>query len=117
MTGLDIYKRCIALMGYTSTESDAVSDHTIIERFPEIINQVAADLKIEPIKSLTEIISATDAKTDALCYGAAMFLALSEGDGDKNQLFSSIYNAKRATALSSTDSISDVLPGLGAEGL
>lgn len=117
MKGFDIYKRCIVLMGYTSSDSDAISDRTLIDRFPEIINQIAMDLKAEPIESLSEDIKLSAPKQEALCYGAAMLLALTEGDGAKNQLFAGIYNAKRAAALCETDSISDVLPSIGSEGI
>lgn len=117
MTGIDIYKRCVALMGYTSADSEIISDHALTHRFIEIVNQAAADLKIKPIKNLLEEFCVSASKADALCYAAAMFLALSEGDEAKNQLFASLYNTKRATALAETDSISDVLPKVSGKGI
>ena len=117
MTGYDIYKRCMALMGYTTSNDEVISDHTLISRFTEIINQIALDLKLSPIQSLSDKISVNDAKTDALCYGAAMLLSFSEGDLTRNQFFTNIYNSKRNIALSEITSISDVLPSVGSGGV
>lgn len=117
MTGYDIYKRCMALMGYVASNDEVISDHTLISRFTEIINQIALDLKISPIKALADEISVNGAKTEALCYGAAMLLSFSEGDMTKNQFFTKIYNSKRNIALSEITNISDVLPSVGSGGV
>ena len=117
MTGYDLYKRCMALMGYVTSSDEAISDHTLISRFTEIINQVALDLKIPPIGTLSEEISISEAKKDALCYGAAMVLSFSEGDMTKNQFFTKIYNSKRSIALSEVTKISDILPSVGSGGI
>jgi hypothetical protein len=37
-------------------------------------------------------------------------LALVEGDGAKNEIFTKIYNSKRAAALSKVEKIQDKLP-------
>lgn len=117
MTGYDIYKRCMALMGYTESSGEVVIDHTLISRFTEFLNQIALDLKLPPVKNLSEKISASDAKADALCYGTAMLLSFSEGDMTKNQFFTNIYNSKRSSALSESSTISDVLPNVGSGGV
>ena len=116
MTGFDVYKRCLALMGYNLSES-SVSNQLLLEKFSQILNQAASDLKIPHIKSLGENIEASPAKSEALCYGAAMLLSLTEGATDKNQVVTGIYNSKRAAALSQKDNIEDVLPTTGAEGI
>ena len=117
MTGQDIYKRCMALMGYTVSEGEIISDQTLISRFTEFINQIALDLKLSPINSLSDKITTTPAKTDALYYGTAMLLSLSEGETTKNQFFANIYNSKRITALSENSNISDVLPNVDSGGV
>lgn len=116
MTGFDIYNRCLALMGYNISES-SVSNQILIDKFPHILNQVASDLKIHNIKCLSENIETSPAKAEALYYGAAMLLSLTEGETDKNQVFTEIYNSKRAAALSQKECIEDVLPTTGAEGI
>ena len=110
MTGFEIYKRCLALLGYTSSDDETVQSKTLLSRMPEIINQIALDLRLEPISSLSSKIDAEAEILDALCNGCAMLLALSEGDGGKNQLFATIYNSKRASALGGSYIKSDVLP-------
>ncbi|MEE1238872.1 MAG: hypothetical protein UHO61_02985 [Acutalibacteraceae bacterium] len=117
MTGHDIYNRCMALLGYTAAENEAILGKTFLGRMPEIINQIAADLKLSGVETLDTEIDATAAKTDALCYGCTMLLALSENDGAKNQLFANIYNAKRSAALGHTATIEDVLPSTVSGGI
>ncbi len=117
MTGYDVYKRCMALMGYVTSSSEIISDYTLIARFTEILNQIALDLKLSPIESLSEEITENTSKLDALCYGAAMLLSFSESDITKNQFFTNIYNSKRIAALSEVSSVSDVLPSVGSEGI
>lgn len=110
MRGNDIYKRALNLLGYLSTDSVTVGEDRLLTRAPSLINQICIDLKIDGLELLSDSISATPEKADALCYGTAMLLALSEGDGVKNQLFAEIYNAKRAKALSKTETVADNLP-------
>lgn len=117
MTGYDIYKRCMALMGLTISDGEVISDHALISRFTEILNQIALDLKLPNISSLSEQITLTPAKADAVCYGAAMLLSFSEGDIAKNQFFTNIYNSKRNTALSEISNITDVIPGVDSGGV
>lgn len=117
MTGFDVYKRCMALSGHTFSDDEVIADKVLIARIPEFINQIATDLKIENIENLSDEINASDIKIDALISGTAMLLALTEGDGDKNRIFTEIYNSKRSAALSESNRIADVFPGVGAEGI
>ncbi len=110
MTGNDIYRRVLGLLGYLNTNTLTANDDNLLKRAPDIINQVCMDLKIPQIKRLSEKIEANDTAIDALCYGTAMIMALVEGDGAKNQLFTQIYNAKRSSVLSHTEKIEDKLP-------
>ena len=117
MKGYDIYKRCMSLMGYIASNDEVISDYTLIARFLEFLNQIALDLKMPSIESLSEELSVSTEKIDALCYGTAMLLSFSEGDMTKNQFFANIYNSKRTAALSEVSNISDVLPSVGSEGI
>ena len=48
---------------------------------------------------------------DILPYGAAMFLAQSEGDGDSQRLYAALYNQKRAGAAGRPLRVRDTLFG------
>ena len=110
MTGNDIFKRCLALLGYTQAESEAVSCKALLNRMPEIIASICFDLKITPVFDLEGEITANDTQLDALCCGCTMLLALSEGEGGKHRLFTELYNARRAAALSEISTVKDCLP-------
>lgn len=110
MTGYDIYNRVLNLSGKRHTVDDGFSEQIMLERMPDIIDQICFDLKIPAIKALENEINATEPQIDALCYGTAMLLSLSEGETEQNRLFTQIYNAKRAAVLSETQKIQDSLP-------
>ena len=110
MTGFDVYNRCMALLGYTYQEDEIITGKTLKARFPEILNQILLDLKIDTIDGLSTRIPLTSEQKDALINGCAMLLSLSEGDVDKNRIYTSIYNGKRAAALSEKCSVEDVMP-------
>ncbi len=105
MTGNEIYKRALGLLGYLNGDTE-----NFLKRALDIINQICLDLKIPALKRLSDTLQISNQKIDALCYGTAMLFALVEGDGAKNQLFASLYNSKRATALSCSEKIEDKLP-------
>lgn len=117
MKGYDIYKRALNLLGYSGGEGSPTAAELMEKRCLEAVNQILADLKCEPISSLSAELANTAAKTEALCYGTAMMLSLTEGDGEKNRLFTEIYNAKRAAALACIEHVGDCLPNVGAEQL
>lgn len=110
MTGNDVYTRTLALLGYLNTSYLNAGMDNLLKRMPDVIEQVCLDLKMPKIYRLSDEIVATEEQCDALCYGTAMIVALMEGDGEKNELFTKIYNAKRATALSRIEKIEDKLP-------
>ena len=105
MKAYDIYSKAILRLGYNDTINER-----LIERAPELINQINSDLKLQPIVSLGDEITAEDNAIDALCCGVAMLLALSESDAEKHKMFCNIYNCKRASVLSSTAIVVDNLP-------
>jgi len=112
MTGYDVYKRTLSLSGRSDSAEGGFSQQVLLERMPDIINQICFDLKIDPIKALEDTLNANDKQIDALCYGTAMLLAVSEGESGRNQLFTQIYNAKRAAALSEMTRIEDNMPSV-----
>lgn len=105
MKGYDIYKKAVLRLGY----NEGINER-LLERTPELMNQIAADLKLPEIKNLSENVAFSSVQIEALCCGTAMLLALCEGDGAKNKLFADIYNAKRAAVLSEITCVEDTLP-------
>lgn len=110
MTGFDVYNRCMALLGYTYKEDEIITGKTLKARFPEMLGQILLDLKIENVSDLSDDIPVTSKQIDAVVYGCAMLLSLSEGDADKNRIFTSLYNGKRITALSEKCLVEDTMP-------
>ncbi len=110
MTGNEVLSRVFNLLGYINSASAKIVNDNLFKRGPDVINQICNDLNINCIIGLSDKINADSKSLDALCYGVAMIMALVEGDGDKNKVFADIYNAKRATVLSSKEFIEDKLP-------
>lgn len=110
MTGYDVIKRAMSLLGYSSAEGDPAESELTALKGLEIIRQLLMDLRCGGISSLSDNLDISGAQEDALCYGTAMLLALTEGDTNKNRLFAEIYNAKRGTALAEMSSVKDCLP-------
>lgn len=110
MTGNDIYRRVLGLLGYLNTETVIPDKDNLFKRAPDIINQICMDLRIPQIERMSDSLAANGKSIDALCYGTAMMMALVEGDGAKNRLFTQIYNSKRAAALSQKKHIQDKMP-------
>lgn len=112
MTVNDIYKSSMALNGYSTPETN-LSDKSVLERFPQLINQILADLSLNQISSIDDEITAEGVLLESIIWGSAMLISLSMGDTAKNTAFTSAYNAKRAASLAKKESISDVLPSTG----
>ncbi len=108
MTGYDVYKKICALLGYSFTDTTA-NDRRLV-RMQEIIEQISLDLKFESPKNLSQEIIIQAKKKEALIYGAAMMLAVTEGDSGKTKMFAQLYNSKRSTALCEKETLSDALP-------
>lgn len=110
MTGYDIIKRAMNLLGYSANGDDP--DRAVGEAAKgiQIVNQLLLDLNYGDIVSLSDSLEISHSAEDALCYGAAMLLAVTEGDSEKNRFFAEIYNAKRSAALAKTDTVKDCLP-------
>ena len=114
MPGYDVIKRAMHLLGYSGQEGDPSESQGTAEKDLEIINQLLPDLNCGGILSLSDFLETTKAKEEALIYGVAMLLALTEGDANKNHLFAEMYNAIRATALAQISAVTDTLPQVTA---
>lgn len=110
MTGNDVLKRVLNLLGYLNNDDSITSDTAIYKRAIHVINQVLLDLKQSEIEDMSCVIKISDSCREALIYGVAMMLSLIGGDGNNNSLFTEIYNAKRSAALNEVGVIVDTLP-------
>ena len=92
MTGYDVIKRAMHLLGYSGQEGDPSESQGTAEKDLEIINQLLPDLNCGGILSLSDFLETTN----------------------KNHLFAEMYNAKRATALAQISGVTDTLPQVTA---
>lgn len=104
MTGYDIYKKAILRLSYKDFENK------LSVKALEFINQICTDLKLPNIESLNRNINCSPDVIEAVCCGLTMLLALSEGDSEKNIIYTNLYNSKRASVLSKIVCVEDVLP-------
>lgn len=108
-TGKDVLDRVLALLGYTDLYSDESSPQrqSLLDQGLAALNQAYSDLwfienrgrPFIPLPNLEAPLRLSRRScADILPYGTAMFLAQSEGDGDKQTLYAALYNQKRAAA-------------------
>lgn len=116
MTGRDIVKRALIRLGYTSSNGNEALTRRVMSRATETVNDIYADLwgtehteDFEPINNLDEEIQLSNKAAAVMIYGVAAFIALSEDDGDQNQLWITMYNRKKAS-LSKIINKQDVIP-------
>lgn len=116
MKAYDFFEEAMLLLGYMDFEGKIEDNSGLKARSQAAINLILKDLEIDlSIKKLTDTVTLSTKKADALTLGLAMLLALFEGDGEKNRLYCELYNAKRATCKGGKGEIRDTLPvGYGA---
>ena len=120
MTGQDVFRQAIRLLGYTDTlgDPDSVQNTELYKRGLSVINQLVCDLSLsecgtmaDPLCSLRDPLPLTERTArDILPYGVAMMLAAAAGDGDNQQLFAALYDQKRVSVRSAYECITDTLP-------
>lgn len=116
MTGNDIFDTAVILLGYNDSSRKFQDSSGLKERALCAINQIAGDLGVcSKVNSLFDEITLDDKQASAAPYGVAMLLSLIDGDSEKNAMFSSIYNAKRASAKNKSHSVRDILPKGGED--
>ena len=112
MTGYELLKRVLNLLGYVYTDDKITHDSGLYKRSFYIINQILNDLNQAEIEDMNAEIKIPKKSLEALPYGVAMLLALTSGDSNKNHLFTEIYNSKRSAALCQKDNIEDKMPNV-----
>ena len=111
MTVSNVYNSAIKLLGYNNLYLSVEDNDILKKRAVEFVNQIGYDLfKMPPVNSFLEEFNVPSGALEALIYGLCMLVSLSESDGDKNRLFTELYNLKRSGFKSAITKISDVFP-------
>ncbi len=100
MTGIDVYKQVVSLLGVETNTTINCNDKALLSNTLSTANRVIKDLGGTEIENLNEEISLNSAAEEALPYGVAMFLLLNRGDRERYNVFTDIYAKKRARAKS-----------------
>lgn len=108
MSGYDIYLKALSLLGYKD-KSDTDSKSLLRRAFVAVC-EICSDLSVDPPVAVNEKIQASKKAIEAIPYGVAMLISLSEGDAVSNRFFTEVYNAKRAMVKAAVSSVADVIP-------
>lgn len=109
MNGYEICKAAFLRLGLNSDTEIPLHSKTS-KRDLEFVNHIADDLNLKPLEELSAEVEWSAKETQAVISGVAMMLSFTEGETAKNQLFTAIYNAKRAALLGKISKIEDTLP-------
>ncbi len=112
MTGFEIYRRAMSLLGYTNSSGDISDSSVLLNRTADALHHICVDLGLKAPKILSEALEVDEKQCDAVVCGVAMLLSLGQGDSEMNGIFTSLYNSKRAAVKAQSNKISDVLPAL-----
>ncbi len=120
MTGQEVFRQAMRLLGYTDTlgDLDSAQNTELYKRGLTVINQLVCDLSLSerdtmapPLGSLRQELPLSERTArDVLPYGVAMLLAAAEGDGDNQQLFAALYDQKRVSVRQGYERRTDTLP-------
>ena len=118
MTGNQLLNTSLKILGYTDQNGNSQLTARIRNCAVVNINLVYADLwrithdtPFIPINSLGDTVDLPEnALHDVFLYGLCMHMARSENDGDQQQVYTMLYNQKRAS-LSHTETIVDTFIG------
>ncbi len=117
MTANKIFNDALRMLGYTDSNGNTELTSRIRNRAIIVFNLVYGDLwrickdeAFEPIESLSDELDLPQrAMGDVFLYGLAMHIARSENDGDQQQFFAQLYNARRA-GLSEYEKVKNTIP-------
>ena len=104
MKAKELLNNTLKMLGYSDSDGNVELTSRIRNSAIVTINLVYGDLhrvvgngEFEPIKSLEDEIKLPQkALGDVIAYGIAMHIARSENDGDQQQYYTMLYNARRA---------------------
>ncbi len=117
MKASELLNNALKMLGYTDSDGNSELTGRIRNSAIVTVNLVYSDLwracntgDFEPIKSLSDEIKLPQkALGDVFFYGLAMHIARSENDGDQQQYFAHLYNARRA-GLTQYESVRNTWP-------
>lgn len=117
MKGIEIFEKALTLLGYINQEGSFLDSLNL--KALNVINTVYADLYFllhsdgfKPLKSLDDTpLLSNRILLDVMPYGVAMHLAQNMGDGLNQQIFATIYDAKRCS-INIIDTRTDCIPGI-----
>lgn len=117
MKAKELLGNTLKLLGYSDNDGNVELTSRIRNKAIVAVNLVYGDLwrahgngDFEPIKSLEDVIKlSSDVMNDIFLYGLAMHIARSENDGDQQQYFTQLYNARRA-GMTQYTSVKNVIP-------
>lgn len=120
MTGQEVFRQALRLLGYTDTrgEPDSVQHTELYKRALPLLNQIVCDVAVietdetaAPLTALSQPLPLSErAVREAAPYGLAMLLAASQGDGDQQAFFAALYDQKRNGLRRVFERRADVLP-------
>jgi len=110
MNGYEMFSRALALGGFSNQDPSASEDAVLLKRAFTALCHICADLGITAPKMLSEKLNVSENTAEVIICGMAMLLAAGEADGEKSQMFTALYNAKRSAVRGSVNKIKDVLP-------
>ena len=109
MNGYEICKSAFLRLGFDN-ETEISLHKNNSARDLEFINQIAEDLNLSTLEELSQTPEWSKKEIQAVISGLTMMLSVYEGDTSKNQIFTTIYNARRAAILGKISKIEDTLP-------
>lgn len=117
MKAIELLNNALKILGYSDSDGNVELTTRIRNGAIVTVNLVYGDLwrmcnkdDFMPIKSLDEEIKLPPkAIGEVFLYGLAMHIARSENDGDQQQYFATLYNAKRA-GMTQYTSVKNTIP-------
>ena len=117
MKAKELLNNTLKMLGYSDSDGNVELTSRIRNSAIVTVNLVYGDLwramgngEFEPIKTLEDkIMLPQKALGDVFMYGLAMHIARSENDGDQQQYYTMLYNAKRA-GLTQYEKVKNVIP-------
>lgn len=117
MKATELLNNALKMLGYSDSDGNAELTQRIVNGAIVVLNLVYSDLwhtfntgDFTPIKNLDDNINIPpNVLYDTFLYGVAMHIARNENDGDQQQYFAALYNAKRA-GLTRYDKVKNTLP-------
>lgn len=117
MKAKELLNNTLKMLGYSDSDGNVELTSRIRNSAIVTVNLVYSDLwktvsreAFKPIKSFDDEILLPQRVTDeCFLYGLAMHIARSENDGDQQQYYTMLYNAKRA-GLTQYEKVKNVIP-------